>query len=130
MLPTQVLVIDDEQPLKELMCELVRDKGAHPVAFDTADAALIYLEKYADQTSLIVTDIKMPGILDGYDLARLVFKRWPQMPVILTSGQTALNSASLPANVEFLPKPWSVALFFDTLDRLVRASPNELETES
>lgn len=119
MLPTQVLVIDDEPSVKELMCELVRMKDAHPTAFETADAALIYLEKHASDTSLVVTDVRMPGLLDGYDLARLVFARWPELPVIITSGYTTVNIENLPANVRFLPKPWSANVFMETLDLLL-----------
>jgi DNA-binding NtrC family response regulator len=116
---TQVLVIDDEPCLTELMCELVRLKDAHPTAFETADAALLYLEKYADETSLVVTDVRMPGYLDGYDLAKLVFDRWPSLPVMITSGYTSADMQNLPLNVRFLAKPWTADAFMETLGVLL-----------
>ncbi|GGK08682.1 response regulator [Pseudomonas matsuisoli] len=119
MLPTQVIVIDDEPALADLMSELIAVAGAQPVAFETADAALLYLEKHATETSLVVTDVRMPGLLDGYDLAKLIFKTWPELPVILTSGYTSLNPVNLPDNAEFLPKPWPADTFLDTLKRFL-----------
>jgi CheY-like chemotaxis protein len=67
---------------------------------------MIYLERADDPVDLIVSDIQMPGLLNGYDLSRVVAHRWPSVPVVLTSGNTRL-AAQLGGSVRFLPKPWS-----------------------
>jgi YesN/AraC family two-component response regulator len=54
----------------------------------------------------MVTDVRMPGDLDGIDLANLVRKSWPGIRVLVTSGFHDGRLADLDEAVRFLPKPW------------------------
>ena len=95
-----VLVVEDEPLLLELLTELLRDLGANVVAVDRADAGLSYL-------GLVVTDVMMPGRLNGHDLAVAVATRWPGLPVLVTSGYSALQNQPMPTNASFIAKPWT-----------------------
>ncbi|WP_278439007.1 response regulator [Pseudomonas oryzihabitans] len=107
----RVLVIEDEYVLRELMCELVEDCGAQSIGLPTADEGLRYLEHHATQIDLVVTDVRMPGVLDGHHLTRLIAQRWPALPVVLTSGYDGEQTSSLPHNACFLAKPWGAGQF-------------------
>jgi CheY-like chemotaxis protein len=50
---------------------------------------------------MIFADIRLPGAMDGIDLAREVRMRWPFLPVILTSGHP--RDDQLPPGVDFMP---------------------------
>ena len=65
------------------------------------------------QIHLVFTDITMPGLLDGADLARVVMSEYPATKVVMTTG-VAGNAADL-ATLPLLHKPYS----FDDLRRLV-----------
>ena len=55
---------------------------------------------------MIFADIRLPGVMDGVDLAREVKMRWPHLTVILTSGDPGERLHHLPPGVQYMPKPW------------------------
>jgi len=104
-LPT-VLLVEDDWVIKALIHDILEIEGFHVVAFDNADDAWRYLHDNVASVDLIFSDIHLPGTLDGIDLANLAYRRWPQIPVILSSGvngQQRLDSGCVPL---FVPKPW------------------------
>jgi DNA-binding NtrC family response regulator len=71
-----------------MLQELLTLKGASVVAFDNGQEALAAFTAYPDSIDLVVTDETMPG-LRGFDLARQMLARRPQLPIILCSGYSA-----------------------------------------
>ena len=55
---------------------------------------------------MIFADIRLPGTMNGVDLAWEVKLRWPLLPVILTSGHPLERIRDLPLGVAYVPKPW------------------------
>jgi CheY-like chemotaxis protein len=56
--------------------------------------------------AMIFADIRLPGVMDGVDLAREVKLRWPHLTVVLTSGNPGGRLDELPPGVQYMPKPW------------------------
>ncbi|AZF12548.1 Response regulator [Pseudomonas sp. R2-37-08W] len=106
MAQPSILVLEDDEIIRALMVDVLEDFGAVVKSFPSADEGMIYLERGDDPVDLIVSDIQMPGLLNGYDLSRVVAHRWPEVQVVLTSGNTTIAS-QLGGSVRFLPKPWS-----------------------
>ncbi|MCK6190736.1 MULTISPECIES: response regulator [unclassified Pseudomonas] len=106
MAQPSILVLEDDEIIRSLMVDVLEEFGAHVTSFPSADEGMIFLERDDEQVDLIVSDIQMPGLLNGYDLSRVVAHRWPTVPVLLTSGNKAMAS-QLGSRVRFLPKPWS-----------------------
>ncbi|WP_434136512.1 response regulator [Pseudomonas luteola] len=101
------LVAEDEVMLRELMSDVLQNEGFEVAAFGTADEALNFLEGKALLVSVVVSNVRMPGHINGIDLAHIVSKRWPFIPIVLTSGYTGLE-IQLPKDVPFLRKPWTI----------------------
>ena len=112
-----ILVVEDEPLVRQLICEILADLGAVVTECDRADSGFEYLESHASEVTMVISDILMPGRLDGYQLAHLVFLRWPELPVLLTSGFSGAQTHQLPANTSFLGKPWS----YQQIEDAVRA---------
>jgi hypothetical protein len=74
------------------------------VQCDTAEEALRVLETMGECVSLMVTDVKLGGRIDGVELAHFSAQRYPNIHVIVTSGLALTRR--LPAGVRFMPKPW------------------------
>jgi CheY-like chemotaxis protein len=55
---------------------------------------------------MIFADVRLPGVMDGIDLAWEVKLRWPLLPVILTSEHSRQRVGELPPGVDYMPKPW------------------------
>ena len=101
-----VVIVEDEFLVRDLaVCEL-EDNGFTVVEFDSADAALPYLREHGGDAAVIVTDVQMPGSLNGLELAAILDRLWPGVPVLITSGGPLVDPRRLPACAGFLRKPW------------------------
>ena len=80
-----VLVVEDEMILRMRAVDIVEDAGFCPSEAINADEAISVLESRSD-ISLLLTDIQMPGSIDGLKLAHAVHERWPSIKIILVSG--------------------------------------------
>ncbi|AZE63207.1 MULTISPECIES: response regulator [Pseudomonas fluorescens group] len=115
MAQPSILVLEDDEIIRSLMVDVLEEFGAHVTSFPSADDGMIFLERDDEQVDLIVSDIQMPGLLNGYDLSRVVAHRWPSIQVLLTSGNTSLAS-ELGGRVRFLPKPWSTERLLECVE--------------
>ena len=59
-----------------------------------------------DNVALVFADVRLPGLLDGVDLARRVKALWPHVSMVVTSGFGARRPEKLPDTVAYMPKPW------------------------
>jgi two-component sensor histidine kinase len=99
-----VLIVEDEMMLRMRAVDIVEDAGFHPVEAVNADQAMSILESRSD-ISLLFTDIQMPGSMDGLKLAHTVHNRWPDIKIILVSGQVNPSDVERPADSRFFGKP-------------------------
>ena len=101
-----ILVVDDEALIRMAMMNIVEDAGYSAVEAANADEAIIMLERCAD-ISAVLTDINMPGSMDGLQLSRLIRDRWPLIGLVVTSGRFLAKAAQMPAGVRFIAKPYT-----------------------
>ena len=88
---TRILVIDDEQVIRELMCEILERAGYETIGATTSHQALELLVDH--EIALVVSDIVMPG-LTGLELLEEVRSRRPSLPVILVTGAGTYENLS------------------------------------
>jgi CheY-like chemotaxis protein len=82
----------------------LEDAGFQVLSAPDADMAIALLDAHP-QIALLVTNIKMPGSLDGIRLAHHVRERWPPVKIIVTSG-IPMDVSQLPLGCLFLAKPY------------------------
>lgn len=102
-----VLVVEDEMVLRMRAVDIVEDAGFVPIEAMSADEAIEILES-RDDISLLLTDIQMPGSMDGLKLAHAAHARWPHIKIILVSGQISVADADKPSDSKFFPKPLEI----------------------
>lgn len=102
--PPVVLVVEDEMLLRMRAVDMVEDAGYTPVEAADADEAVAILESRSD-IALMLTDVQMPGSMDGLKLAHAVHERWPPIKIILVSGQLRLENSDIPVDSRFFGKP-------------------------
>ena len=120
MCPT-ILLVEDDDTVRELAADALSMLGAHVIACQNADVALRELERYTP-VNLVLTDIRMPGQLDGLQLANLVAKRWPHLPIIVTSGNR-MDDDLLPPHATFLAKPWTLETLYQHVQARLPNTP-------
>ncbi|MPR12716.1 response regulator [Microvirga tunisiensis] len=107
--PVVVLLVEDEALVRMMAADVLREEGGFKVVeVVNADEALTVLEATADVRAL-VTDVEMPGSLDGFTLARVVKQAWPHIGIVVTSGRMAPEPKVLPSGALFIPKPYRPA---------------------
>jgi len=103
-LPHVVLVVEDEMMLRMRVVDMVEDAGYVPVEAVDADEAMAILLSRSD-IALVLTDVQMPGSMNGLELAHVVHERWPPIRIILASGQLKLSVSDIPQDSRFFGKP-------------------------
>jgi two-component system, NtrC family, sensor kinase len=81
----RVLYIEDNRQVAAVTEEMLGEMGYEVHRADDAHAALRILDG-GDKFDLVLSDILMPGGMNGLDLARVIRLRFPMLPVLLTSG--------------------------------------------
>ena len=69
---------------------------------------------------LVFSDIVMPGTIDGVGLAREIGSRYPDLPVVLTTGYSDAAKA-VPANLRILRKPFDADTLREVIDDIARS---------
>jgi DNA-binding response OmpR family regulator len=121
----QVLLVEDEVMISEWVAQSLSEQGfAVRTAANAADA-LDYLA--ADEVDVLLTDINLPGSMDGVTLARRARELRPNIPVIYASARATMLSpdARVPGAI-ILPKPYEPAL----LGRLLSAAMHDAASHS
>ncbi|WP_105432467.1 response regulator [Neorhizobium sp. T6_25] len=112
-----VLVVDDEPLIRMLLVEALEDEGFHVLeASNVLEAVVVFGTHDIDA---LVTDVDMPGPLNGFDLVDLVAKRGRRIAIVVTSGRHLGGDRVLPSSSKFLPKPYLVSEVLEALAEVV-----------
>jgi CheY-like chemotaxis protein len=114
-----VLIVEDEPLLRSMAVEFLSEAGLVTFEADNAIQALELLNHCAAEIAVLFTDVRMPGSMDGLELARVAHMSWPWIRVIVTSGAFGKPSDTLPEDSDFLRKPW---LPLDLLAHVLKAA--------
>jgi signal transduction histidine kinase/CheY-like chemotaxis protein len=105
-LQARVLLVDDNPEIAAVLEQTLLSIGCAVVCQESADAALQWLEANGPP-DLVLTDVVMPGHMNGLDLARHVRKRYPHTPLIVMTGYSDQMDELVTLGVPVLPKPFS-----------------------
>jgi CheY-like chemotaxis protein len=115
-----ILVVDDDRDAADTIALLLESTGFPAVCAYSARDGLDRLDERGD-FDLVISDIRMPG-LDGFDFLRVVRHRYPQMPVVLTTGMPVDDDDVIPRGARILQKPFAVADLQRAVDELLADS--------
>jgi CheY-like chemotaxis protein len=120
----RILVVEDEALIRALIAEEIRLEGFSVIEAGRADDALTYT-KAGEQVDLVFSDIRMPGSLDGLQLAEILHDDYPDIPVVLTSGNPPPGHVGIAE--AFVPKPYDVRQTIALMSAILALkSPGEL----
>lgn len=102
----RILVVEDNDHVRETVAGQLRSLGYRIVEAECGDEALRLLESDSAAFDLVLSDMVMPGRIDGGELARQVGERWPGLAVLLTSGFAGDPATWNTIHVPVLRKPY------------------------
>ena len=102
-----VLVVEDEPLVRALTVDALEDDGFNVLEAATGDYALTVL-RGRDDIRAVVTDVEMPGQIDGFALANIAREMRPELPIIVMSGRMQPGFGGRePPDARFVSKPFS-----------------------
>jgi two-component system, cell cycle sensor histidine kinase and response regulator CckA len=105
-----VLLVEDEESVRELVRETLKSKGYKVVEASDGLAGLSVAEAYEETIDILITDVVMPG-MSGRELAKRVTAARPEIKVLYLSGYTEdaiIHEGVLEAGTAFLQKPFTL----------------------
>lgn len=115
-----ILVVEDEEIVREVVCMDLEDAGFEVLEACSGDEALNLFQKHVNgdgAVSLLFTDIRMPGSLDGWELAEKARGLSPELGVVYASGHATAPDRAVPGSI-FLRKPYRTSILLESLKRL------------
>ena len=112
-----VLILEDEVPFRQLIAEALSYEGFAVIEAGTGDEAL-HILLGSPPLDLALIDVRVPGSIDGLDLARRIRAEWPQLKVVLMSGYLK-DMAKAEVADAFLGKPFPLQAVIDCVKRLL-----------
>jgi CheY-like chemotaxis protein len=100
------LVVDDEPFARLSAVQVLVDQAYLVLEAADADEALVLLDQN-DDVSLVVTDIAMPGGMDGLAMARQLRCRDGNLALVIATGRALRDAGDLPEAVQYLEKPYA-----------------------
>jgi DNA-binding NtrC family response regulator len=115
-----ILVVEDEVFIRMSAVASLEDAGfAVHDAKDSAEALRVLAQH--DDISVMLTDVRMPGMMDGLELVAAVQRDYPAIRAIVASGNSTAAQASKAGAVGFIPKPYMAQTMVQAvLDTLLR----------
>ncbi|MEL6208144.1 MAG: response regulator, partial [Pseudomonadota bacterium] len=114
----RVLVVEDEPNVRRALTLQLKALGFEAQSVGHADAAL-GICRSGNPPDLVVSDIDMPGRVNGLELSSIFADEFPDLPVLLVSGHVDGRAASDVSGRGFLPKPFSSAQLTEAVARLM-----------
>ncbi|MBB3173526.1 CheY-like chemotaxis protein [Endobacter medicaginis] len=99
-----VLVVEDETLLRMHSVDFIEAAGYRVLEAADTDTAIAVLEANP-AIRVVLTDVDLPGSMDGLKLAAAIRRRWPPIELIVTSGAVTPQPGDLPERSIFVPKP-------------------------
>jgi CheY-like chemotaxis protein len=115
-----ILIVEDETMVRLPLAEYLRDCGYNVLEAGDASEAINVVN--SDQVDVVFSDVRMPGRMDGFGLARWMRQNRPEVPVLLTSGWigAAASNCQAPREVKIIEKPYSQAQVVRRIEGLPR----------
>lgn len=114
----QILLVDDEAMIRMILADVLGSMGYAVVEAASGDAALRHLDAL-DDYALVITDIHMPGGIDGLELAERIEAQGPGKPLIFMTGRPDVMQRDLRSNEAFLRKPFGAEQLMRTVEGLL-----------
>lgn len=117
-----VLVVEDEALLRFDIVDFFAERGWRVFEAGNAAEAIALLARHGE-IRVVLTDVQMPGDMNGLKLAHYVRERFPPTLLFVVSGEAPVSREALPARATFLPKPFDLHRVLNQIERSAVSIP-------
>jgi CheY-like chemotaxis protein len=112
-----VLLVEDNAAVEQATRELLESMGCTVHCADGGATAMGYLDNHPGAIDVVLSDIEMPGEIDGIALAAHLLQCDPPVPVVLMTGYAVRLEQAVRQRMDVLPKPCSPSMLADALGK-------------
>jgi DNA-binding response OmpR family regulator len=119
-----ILLVEDEPLIRMIVTEELSLAGFDVCEAQNGDEAASLIQNPLAEFEVLITDIQMPGALDGRQVAALLHARFPEVPIIYTTGRPdLLEQLGHPGQGQaLLPKPFVPSVLLSLVRQMLRRS--------
>ena len=114
-----ILIVEDEAIVRFELVDLFEEEGYRVYAAASADEAIALLDKHGE-VRVVLTDIEMPGSMDGLKLAHYIRNRFPPTLLLVASGRVSVPRDEMPTHSAYLAKPFDPTKVLRTIAEMTR----------
>ncbi|HEX2556384.1 MAG TPA: ATP-binding protein [Microvirga sp.] len=115
----RVLLVEDNNEVAEVGRLILAERGHHVTVAANVSQALDRLQ--GEAFDIVVSDLVMPGEKNGLGLARIVARRWPNIPIVLMTGYSEAAGQAVTEGFALLRKPYEPADLIDAVESATAA---------
>jgi response regulator of citrate/malate metabolism len=107
----QVVILEDEYMLRHVLRDVILafDHEIYLQQFYNSDEAAVYVDQHVDDIDLFILDVRVPGKLDGIQLAQKIRERNTTSAIVVTSAYKPANIGIFEKlGIQWYPKPWHI----------------------
>jgi DNA-binding response OmpR family regulator len=118
-----LLVVEDEVLIRLAICSYLRECEFKVIEAANADEALIVLQEPDLKVDMVLSDVEMPGTMDGFGLSQWMRIHKPGMPILLVGSPAGAvdAAADLCESGPMLAKPYEPHILLDRIKRTLAA---------
>lgn len=128
MSQTRVLVVEDDEGLREALVDTLALAGYQWLEAESAEHALVLLK--SESVDIVVSDVQMTG-MDGLALLRSIKLQWPKMPVLLMTAYANIEDAVAAMKegaLDYMAKPFAPQVLLNMVGRYAPIRSNATNT--
>lgn len=114
-----ILIVEDEAFIRFDLVDFFQDAGFEVFDAEDADVAIELMAAHP-AIRIVLTDVNMPGSMDGVRLAHVIRDRYPPTMLLIASGAVKLKPGDMPVGATFVPKPFDPRAILDTIRQFDR----------
>ncbi|WP_413110711.1 sigma-54-dependent transcriptional regulator [Thaumasiovibrio sp. DFM-14] len=125
---SRVLVVEDDEGLREALVDTLSLAGYQWLEADSAEQAIVLLKQH--QVDIVVSDVQMAG-MDGLGLLRSIKLHWPKLPVLLMTAYANIQDAVAAMRdgaVDYMAKPFAPEVLLNMVSRYAPAKTDRHKT--
>lgn len=125
----KILIADDEQKLRKLVCDFLKKSGFETIEAQDGDEAFELFEKNKNEISLLILDIMMPG-LNGWEVCKKI-RETSNVPIIMLTARSEefdeLMGYECGAD-DYVTKPFSPTILVKRIESLLRRATTSFDS--
>ena len=116
----RILVVEDDPFICEFVVETLREEGYDVVHASNGEDALAWCKR--QPADVLITDIRLPGQVDGWQIAERCREHDPELPLIYATGFSPVSARPVPGSLS-LQKPYHPEEIVQAVRQVTRTRP-------